>query len=279
MLLGQKSPGECITFDKSRPSILHIIPRDGSEAQQVEMPPHFLFHFANAYEDGDKLIVDFAKSDELELGASMAGKEGPIWNHVDYEKDVPLTRLYRYSFSKRGASWQLDGTEALSQYSIEFPSVNPAVSCRKHRYIYASRGWSDEVSSPLQGLLKIDTEAKTEESWIGEPHEFLGENIFVPRSTGQKAEDDGYIISTLHDCKDMKSFLLIFDAQKVGAGPVAKLALPVFIPFGLHGTFANGFTPNFDDITRRFKATKALDTKSWNEVNSGFSGLGISYDF
>ena len=45
-------------FDETRPCIMHIIPRDVSKPpQQIELPSHFTFHFANAYEEDEKLIV------------------------------------------------------------------------------------------------------------------------------------------------------------------------------------------------------------------------------
>lgn len=98
------------------------------------------------------------------------------------------------------------------------------------------------------------------------------------------------------DTKHMQSYFMVFDAKNVEKGPVSKLLLPTYVPYGLHGCFVEGLTQDFEDITRRFivsllhasillalhfgKATKALDSKlGWNEVNSGFSGLGISYDF
>jgi all-trans-8'-apo-beta-carotenal 15,15'-oxygenase len=102
-------------------------------------------------------------------------------------------------------------------------------------------------------VLKVDTLSKTEVKWLAQPHEFIGEPIFMPKASGQADEDDGYIVCTLHDCKSMKSYTLLFDAKDLEKGPAVKSEHPVFVPQGLHGTFANGITHNFDDITRRFK--------------------------
>jgi carotenoid cleavage dioxygenase-like enzyme len=249
--------------------------RDGSEVQQMEVPSHFLFHFANAFEEEDgRLIVDFAKSDRLELGNTDS--KLPVWKTVDYPKDVPYTQLVRYSFvpsaTNKGKFASFDET-LLSKFCAEFPSVNPVFSCKKvcaifrntyskclaylcliqHRYIYAGRGLSLEVPTPIQGLVKVDCEAGTEQSWIGELHEFLGESIFVPRTGASSAEDDGYLLSTLHNCRDKTTSLAVFDAKDVAKGPISRIALPVFLPFGLHGSYADGLTFNFDDVIRRFK--------------------------
>ena len=55
------------------------------------------------------------------------------------------------------------------------------------------------------------------------------------------------------DTKHMQSYFMVFDAKKIEEGPISRLLLPTFIPFGLHGYFVHGLTHDFDDITRRFK--------------------------
>jgi all-trans-8'-apo-beta-carotenal 15,15'-oxygenase len=57
LLLGQKSLTQAIDFDSTSSSILHLIPRDGSPAKQIKIPSHFVFHFCNAYEENDKIII------------------------------------------------------------------------------------------------------------------------------------------------------------------------------------------------------------------------------
>lgn len=63
MIFGQKSPGQCVSFDSSRPSLVHIIPRDPSkESQTIEIPTQFLFHCANAYEEDGQIVMGNDKS-------------------------------------------------------------------------------------------------------------------------------------------------------------------------------------------------------------------------
>ena len=95
------------------------------------------------------------------------------------------------------------------------------------------------------------------------PHEFLGEPIFIPRkgASTTSAEDDGYVVGVMVDTKDMKSYFTVFDAKNIEHGPISKLLLPTFVPFGLHGYFADGLTQDFDDITRRFKVRQLHDLR------------------
>ena len=168
------------------------------------------------------------------------------------------------------------------EYSLIFTSL---AHFTQHRYIYALAGSDATRSTPQQGLLKIDTFTQSETSWMPEKYEFLSEPIFItrhqpsPTATTTIAEDDGYIATYLSNGRDMKSELLLFDASRIQQGPVHRIPLPVYMSVGLHGNFVDGLVFNEEDMMRKFKVNKALDSKRWNEVNSGFSGLGISYDF
>jgi len=293
-LLGNKGPAECMSFDKSKPAVLHLVPRDPTDplVRTVNVDPHFNFHFANAFDGPDGTVVfDVVKSNDLFLGDTSDSPQ-PIWKTINYERDVAFSKLHRYTLTPvdSAASSYTFTERELSSTQVEFPSVNPRVSCRPHRFIYASCGSDELRSTPVQGLVKLDTVKGVEEKWMPEAHEFLGESIFVERkgvSSGSTAstatereEDDGYVISFLFNGRDMKTDLVVFDAQKVKDGPISRLQLPVKVPFGLHGSFAPGLVFDSEAVLRRHKAAKALDTKSgWGEMTGGFSGLGIVYDF
>lgn len=158
--------------------------------------------------------------------------------------------------------------------------------------MYTLCGSSTTETTPVQGLLKYDTVTRTESVWFPQPHEFLSEPMFIPKKDSiaysdtdgvqlrsDTAEDDGYIGVYIMNGRDKVTDLLLFDAKDISKGPITRSRLPTFVPYGLHGSFANGLVFEEDDINRKFKVNRALDSKRWNEVNSGFSGLGISYDF
>merc|ERR1712146_549817 len=139
------------------------------------------------------------------------------------------------------------------------------------RYVYGSCGSDTAQSTPVQGLLKIDTKTDTEIKWMGEKHEYLGESIFVARpGRGMEgAEDDGYVLSLLFDGKENKSEFVIFDAKDIAKGPISQQQLPVQVPFGLHGNWVPDLTFEPESIIRRHKACKAVDAKSWNTMTGG----------
>ena len=277
-VLGQKGPAECIGFDSSQPAIVYIVPRDGSEAVEVEVDPHFNFHFANGFEDDDgNISFDVVKCDNMMLGNSQ-NSDKPLPMSVDYAKDVPYSKLVRYTFSPDEHGGFKHSTKELSQTQVDFVSVAPSKSCAKHRYVYAAGGSDPTQSSPVQGLVKIDCDAGSETKWIGERHEFLGESIFVARDGGTE-EDDGYLMSFLFNGEDNTSEFVIFDAKDIAKGPISRQLLPTKVPFGLHGNWAPDLVFESDAILRRHKACKALDTKAgWNTMTGGFSGLGLTQD-
>lgn len=287
-ILGFKGPAECIKFDQTKPAVVHLVPRDPSDplVRTIQLDPHFNFHFANAHDGpAGEVIFDVVKSDTLNLG-DTSGSAEPVWVSIDYAKDVAYSKLWRYilkPLDSSASSFSFTKKE-LSPTQVEFPSVNPSVSCVPHRYIYASCGSDPASSTPVQGLIKIDTEAGSQVTWMPAPHEFLGESIFVARkhpagSAPLPAEDDGYVFSFLFNGQSRSTEFVIFDAKNIPAGPVSRQGLPVMVPFGLHGSFAPGLTFDSDSVINRHKACLALESKQWGEMTGGFSGLGIVYDF
>jgi carotenoid cleavage dioxygenase-like enzyme len=50
-------------------------------------------------------------------------------------------------------------------------------------------------------------------------------------------EDEGWLIGFVYDRTRDASDLVIFDAQRVSAGPVARIQLPRRVPQGFHGAW------------------------------------------
>lgn len=279
--LGRKGAAECMEFDSSKQAIIYFVPRDGvSDIITIPVDSHFNFHFANGYDDEEtgEVVFDVVKCDRMQLGTDSTLTE-PVWETVDYAADVPYSILTRYTFENPKAGSKKYTERTLSDTQVDFVSVAPSVSCKKHKYVYGSSGSDNSKSTPVQGLIKIDCDDGSEIVWKGEDFEFLGENIFIPRVNSQ-SEDDGYVLGYLFNGKTESSELVLFDAQSIQQGPIVRQPLPVTMPFGLHGSFAPGLTFASDNIVRRHKACKSLDSKAgWNEMEGGFSGLGLKYVF
>jgi carotenoid cleavage dioxygenase len=72
--------------------------------------------------------------------------------------------------------------------------------------------------------------------WDPGPDVRGGEAVYVPASD-DAPEGEGWAITYLWDRTTNLSSLAVFDAMDVKAGPIAKVELPVRVPFGFHGTW------------------------------------------
>ena len=65
------------------------------------------------------------------------------------------------------------------------------------------------------------------------PGRYGGEAFFVP-DPSRRGEDAGFLVSYVHDEGEGRSELVVYDAQRLPAPPVARVALPARVPFGFH---------------------------------------------
>lgn len=116
------------------------------------------------------------------------------------------------------------------------------------------------MSGPAQAFVKIDLQTGEYIKWTAEKDEFISEVAFAakkPSTSVSTSEDDGYLMLLTSKTSDLTSELLIFSAsgRDIIKGPIVRLKLPTYIPYGLHGMFAPNAVFEFDDILRRFKVS------------------------
>eukprot|EP00903_Cladosiphon_okamuranus_P006159 g6060.t1 len=280
-VLGLKTMGSTLRWDgDSKPAKIVVIPRDPSkEIKSIPVPARFCFHFANAFEDPDsgEVVVDMVESKYLKLDNDEES-DLPVWETTVWE-DLPENKMQRYRVEVNSEEGSLVDVSVLYGKAIDFPTINPKVSCSEHRYIWANCGAVEsDVACPMQGVVKIDTKTGTSTKWIPEAHEFMGEPTFIPRkgAAPDAAEDDGYVAHNLVNGRDHKTEILIFDAADVAKGPVCRLPLKGFIPHCLHGEFAPDVVLTPEQIEKSFALTDLFGKKGWNVAKSEFSGLGLN---
>lgn len=195
---------------------------DGKDLKWIEIPACFIYHVYNAYDDGEKIVLDAAEHPKTFVGDGML---------TDRNYGVPL--CVRYVIDPK------HGTVArtvLDTRGEEFPRIDPRLVGRKHRYGYAVQTeWNTTLS--FKNLLKHDFDRNTTEVHEVGQGRMPSEGVFVPTGRG---EDEGYVLAPVYDSKTHKTDVLILDAQKFSAPPVAVIELPVRIPFGFHGDFVQG---------------------------------------
>lgn len=196
---------------------LGVMPRNGTNADVVwyDIDPCYVFHPLNAYEDGNKIVIDVCRMDH------MMKKGVP---------DVPtlLTRWVIDQDTKTVAE------KTLMDVPVEFPRVPDSLIGQKHRYGYMAH-MSAKFPAGV-GVLKYDFETDEKTEYALPEGQYCGEPVFVPRKNAA-AEDDGYLITYRHNEAEQTADCIILDACNVEAGPVAEILLNTRIPFGFHGSW------------------------------------------
>ena len=198
-----------------------VMSRDGNgdDLRWFEVDPCYVFHPMNAYEDGDRVVVDVIRHDEMFRPTTGA------------EPAETRPTLDRWTID-RPAGKVLE--ERLDDRPQEFPRVDPRVVGRPHRYGYtadAGRSFDYGGSAVLKHDLRTGAVAA---------HDFgsgrlPGEPTFVPATGG--AEDEGWLMTVVYDAVRDGSDLVLLDASDPTAAPVAAVHLPQRVPFGFHGTW------------------------------------------
>ena len=222
-------------FFRDLPTRIGVIPRHGtsSELRWFEFEPTYVLHWLNAYEDGDWVILDgFFQINPAPVPAPGATHYETIFRFLGQEQKEP--RLHRWRMNLRtGATQEHDLTDVIS----EFGMINGRYCGRPHRFAYAATR-VDGIFL-FDGFVKQDTETGAAETVKFPDGVFGSETAMAPR-VGATAEDDGYVITLTTDVNENRSECLVFDAQNVTAGPVARIRLPERISSGTHSTWAPG---------------------------------------
>jgi carotenoid cleavage dioxygenase-like enzyme len=200
--------------------------RAGAETRWIEAPgPDFLFHFGNAYEDGDKVVVDACTYLDpaallRDLRTIRAGKVGDGLRAVPFLYEIDLVEG---SCKRR----QLDDRSA------EFPRHDDRLTGYQNRYGYAVTGGDRGPSA----LMRFDRSGAGSALHVFAPGEMPGEPIFVPRHRDAE-ESEGYVLSVVYSAPDAASSVVVLDAANIERAPLARLALRHRVPLGFHGNYA-----------------------------------------
>ena len=207
-------------------SRLHAVPLDGGAVRSWDIPPMMTFHAAQAWAEGDTLVLDLAVYDDatvfddLLLARRRAGAA---------MRSVP--RLVRYRLEPGRADAKPEPLGVV----IELMQVHPkAVGARRAAVCFGGGGF--ETGAFFDRTLRFDLETGAVQAWQRGNAVQL-EPIFVPRPGGSADDDGVLIINTLAD-SDSTSQVFVLDARTLE--PLAQVAAPQVLPFGFHGAFSAG---------------------------------------
>jgi len=223
--------GSPMGWEPDLPARFGLMPRQGGpeDMRWFDVDTCFVFHFMNAWDDGeDAVVVEGARFPRLPMAAQTGNAE---------QKNEPA-RLWRFRFDLRSGAVR-EGP--LSEIPGDFLQVDPRVSCQRHRHGWAAtQGWLGDGNEGFGGLVHYDHELGTETVLGLERGDTTSEALFVPdpkRGTDAGNEGDGYLMTVMHRGAERRSDLLILDALDLCGEPVATIALPHRVPMGFHGSW------------------------------------------
>ncbi|WP_157246464.1 carotenoid oxygenase family protein [Nonomuraea typhae] len=223
--LGSASGMDAMRLKRNTPARFILVPRDGGPVRTVETDPFFLFHFTNAYDEGNDVIVELPRFAPDTFPAVKA------WMRNVRTGTVPSKSvLTRYRISASGKVTLEDAGDV----PCEFPQFDQRFATQRHHVTFAAALGSSGVGLGA-GVARFDHRDSTTDSFRPEGHD-LAEPVFVPRAP-DSPEGDGWVLTIGYHQKEHRSSLMIFDAEHLADGPVAEAWLPFHIPGSFHGAF------------------------------------------
>ncbi len=212
----------------ARPLRVVVVSKADLQIRQIfELPPRMVFHFGNAFDDGNTTRFDAVlhEGDVIqELANLMTGSL-----QVD-----PARRSYTSQISLDYA--RKTATETRLFGSSEFPRVAPQVMARRHRRLVLLSPATDKPGLLLNTVNLLNTDNGAAQSYRFDAGWAVEEHILVPRPSA-RFESDGYLLGVAQNINLKQTVLTVFDAAKVADGPIALAHLPYRAPHCFHGNF------------------------------------------
>lgn len=209
-------------------SIFRWEPQHGSEIIAVPLdaprdvvrftvPAFHQFHLANAFEDGDTIVVDYCRYPDFASFAAVNSVDGPGADAL------AQARLCRARLDLRARTFT---SAPLADVACDFPQVGPGHEGARHRFVWAT-------DHDLGGVARIDTERGDVDRHRVGASEAVTEVVL--------AGPDGEFALTLgHDAARDRAFLAIYRSAQISDGPVARCWFAHHVPITFHGAWGAG---------------------------------------
>jgi|UniRef100_A0A2N9I7J6 9-cis-epoxycarotenoid dioxygenase len=223
-MIGGGSP---VIYDKNKISRFGILDKNATDASTmkwIEAPDCFCFHLWNAWEEPETNEV-------VVIGSCMTPPDS-IFNECEESLKSVLSEI-RLNL-KTGKSTRRPIISESEQVNLEAGMVNRNKLGQKTRFAYLALA---EPWPKVSGFAKVDLFTGEVKKHLYGDQRFGGEPLFLPRDPNSENEDDGYILTFVHDEKEWKSELQIVNAMNLKLEATVKL--PSRVPYGFHGTFIN----------------------------------------
>ena len=209
---------------------LGVIPRRGSadDIRWFEVEPSHVQHFWNAWQDGARIELAGCRYPEVDFGLETEGSDDD--SGVGTIGSFPAR--YWIDLDAGTAGWA-----PIDDLLGEFGRINDDLTGLRTNCLYmAAFTRAGAIAGDFDTIVKYETKSDRRQTWYAGDTGHLGEAVFAP-DPGGSAEDDGWVLTSLHDSATRESQVVVFDAHDITSGPVARVKIPQRLPFGFHANW------------------------------------------
>ncbi|MEE4301537.1 MAG: carotenoid oxygenase family protein [Pseudomonadales bacterium] len=200
---------------------------DCSALRWFEHDPCYVFHPMNAWTEGAKVFADVMKYEQAPLFPNPDGSPG--------DPDKSEAKLVRWEFDLAADSSAVKETQ-LDDMSGEFPRLDERRTGLSYRHGYYGCAEPGRRLPAFDTIGHVDHATGARRFRRFDAGDGVSEPIFVPRRP-DAPEGDGFLLTLVYRAAENRSDLLILDAQAIDAEPLARIEIPVRVPYGFHGNW------------------------------------------
>lgn len=231
-------------WDGSKEVYLGVLPREGdaAEIRWFRGPTQFVSHVMNAFDDGNRICLD------VPVAQSNAFPFFPDVFGAAFDPRKADFRLHRWTLDLRAKGEGYSCT-TLSGVTGEFPRIDERYAMEPYRHGYMtvqdlSKPYDAARAGSITGMFwnsigHVDHATNRTITDFAGPTSSFQEPTFVPKSATAR-EGEGYLLALANRYEQMRSDLILWDAQRIADGPIATIRLPLRLRNGLHGLWVAG---------------------------------------
>jgi carotenoid cleavage dioxygenase len=202
-----------------------VIDRNSGAVRWIQTDAFWVWHFANAFDrtsaaGAHEIVIDYT---DWSFPGLLAQSSEPLTGGICRAVLDPAAGTIR--------------VDRLSDRLSDFARIDDRITGQEHHAFVVTAETPSHRDGQHNEVLHVDVRTGDVTSWDGGTSDFA-ELCFVPAAGG--AKEDGYYVTFRTDRETLESDFVIFVADDIASGPIARIPLPHRVPAGLHGNWFPG---------------------------------------
>jgi len=220
------------SWDKTRKTYLGYFRRhgDGKDLRWLEGPARSGTHTMGVFEDRHTIFFDT----EVTAGNPFPFVPNKDGSPPDFRNAESYIHRLTINLESKSGSYEI---EKLFPLLAPLPKQDDRYHTVPYRYGYAACPDPNEPNRALAGscYARMDIQTRTFKLWNAGNKVSLAEPVFAPKKLKAR-EGEGYLLGVAyHLDQNLRSDLVILDAERIEEGPIARIKLPLQASPQVHG--------------------------------------------